>query len=216
MNQKGVVERDLTLKEAYYVFQSYWTTAPMAHLYGHFWPVRWGTPDEQKLVKVYSNCEQAELFVNGKSYGVKKRNSQDFPAAGLHWTVPFATGPNHLRVVARQGRQTVQDTLSFRYQTQTWTKPARLTLTKVAEANGRITVAAQLFDAQGVPCLDAANWLEFSLAGAGQLLDDLGISRGSRKVQAYNGRALISLEAKPGQSAVAVQSLGLTTAVLAL
>jgi beta-galactosidase len=216
MNQKGVVERDLTLKEAYYVFQSYWTTAPMAHLYGHSWPVRWGTANEQKLVKVYSNCEQAELFVNGKSYGVKKRNSQDFPAAGLHWTVPFTAGPNHLHVVARQGRQTVQDTLSFRYQTQTWTKPARLTLTKVAEANGRITVAAQLFDAQGVPCLDAANWLEFSLAGAGQLLDDLGTSRGSRKVQAYNGRALISLEAQPGQSAVAVQSAGLTTAVLAL
>ena len=25
VNQKGVVERDLTPKEAYYVFQSYWT-----------------------------------------------------------------------------------------------------------------------------------------------------------------------------------------------
>jgi beta-galactosidase len=42
INQKGVVERDLTKKESYYVFQSYWADKPMAHIYGHTWPVRWG------------------------------------------------------------------------------------------------------------------------------------------------------------------------------
>ena len=56
MNQKGVVERDFTTKEAYYVFQSYWTTKPMVHIYGHSWPVRWGNEGEEKMVKVYSNC----------------------------------------------------------------------------------------------------------------------------------------------------------------
>ncbi|WP_239691528.1 glycoside hydrolase family 2 TIM barrel-domain containing protein [Hymenobacter lapidarius] len=216
MNQKGVVERDFTKKEAYFVFQSHWATAPMAHIYGHGWPVRWGDEGEQKLVKVYSNCAQAELFVNGKSYGVKQRNSQDFPAAGLHWNVQFVSGQNQVRVVAHQGRQTVQDEISFRYQTQKWGKPARLTLEKVGETNGLTTVEAKLFDAQGVQCLDAANWMAFSLAGAGRLLDDLGTSRGSRKVQAYNGRALISLEARPGQTAVAVQSEGLETVLLTL
>jgi beta-galactosidase len=216
MNQKGVVERDLTPKEAYYVFQSYWTATPMVHIYGHGWPVRWGAEGEQKMVKVYSNCAEAELFVNGKSYGVKKRNSQDFPAAGLRWSVPFATGPNELRVVARQGRQTVQDQLSFRYQTQPWGKPVKLTLEKTAEADGLTTVEAKLFDSQGVQCLDAVNWVEFSLAGAGRLLDDLGTSTGSRKVQAYNGRALIRLRAEPGKTAVAVQSPGLGTVLLPL
>ncbi len=78
MNQKGVVERDFTKKEAYYLFQSYWTTQPMAHIYGHSWPVRWGSEGEEKMIKVYSNCAEAELFVNGKSFGVKKRNSQIF------------------------------------------------------------------------------------------------------------------------------------------
>ncbi|WP_022824934.1 glycoside hydrolase family 2 TIM barrel-domain containing protein [Hymenobacter norwichensis] len=216
MNQKGVVERDFTLKEAYYVFQSYWTAAPMVHLYGHSWPVRWGEDGELKMVKVYSNCAEAELFVNSKSYGVKKRNAQDFPAAGLHWNVPFVAGENQVRVVARQGKQTVQDNISFRYQTQKWGKPAKLTLSKVADTNGQTTVEVKLYDAQGVQCLDAANWVEFSLAGAGQLHDDLGTSSGSRKVQAYNGRAIIRLEAQPGQTAVAVQSPGLATVVLAL
>ena len=80
MNQKGVVERDMTPKEGYYVFQSYWAEKPMARIYGHTWPIRWGAAGEQKMVKVYSNCARAELFLNGKSCGVKQRNSQDFPA----------------------------------------------------------------------------------------------------------------------------------------
>jgi beta-galactosidase len=186
------------------------------HLYGHGWPVRWGDEGELKMVKVYSNCEQAELFVNGKSYGVKKRNSQDFPAAGLRWNVPFTSGDNQVRVVARQGKQTVQDELRFKYQTQKWGKPTRLTLQKISEANGLTTVEAKLYDAQGVQCLDAVNWVDFSLAGAGKLLDDLGTSTGSRKVQAYNGRAIIRLQAQPGKTAVAVQSPGLETVLLTL
>ena len=35
LNQKGVVERDGTPKESYYVFQSYWAEKPMIHIYGH-------------------------------------------------------------------------------------------------------------------------------------------------------------------------------------
>ncbi|MGI4872156.1 MAG: glycoside hydrolase family 2 TIM barrel-domain containing protein [Janthinobacterium lividum] len=216
VNQKGVVERDFTPKEAYYVFQSYWTTPLMAHLYGHGWPVRWGTPGEAKLLKAYSNATEAELFVNGKSYGVKRRNSQNFPAAGLRWAVPLAAGRQHLRLVARRGREVVTDTLSFAYQTQQWGKPARLTLRRVPDTNGQPTIEAQLLDAQGVPCLDAADWLEFSLAGTGRLLDDLGTARGSRKVQATNGRARISLLGQPGQTTVAVQSPGLPAVLLAL
>ncbi|NVO31857.1 DUF4982 domain-containing protein [Hymenobacter sp. P5342] len=216
MNQKGVVERDFTPKESYYVFQSYWTDKPMAHIYGQSWPVRWGEPGELKMVKVYSNCERAELFVNGKSQGFRTRSSQNFPAAGLNWQVPLLAGTNQVRVVAYQGKQRVEDQISFRYQTEKWTTPVRLTLTKTAEANGLVTVEAQLFDAQGVLCLDAINWLHFSVAGEGRLQDDLGTSSGSSKVQAYNGRAIIRLQATPGQTTVAVQSPGLPAAVLAL
>ena len=61
VNQKGVVERDGTPKESYYVFQSYWAEKPMLHIYGHTWPVRWGKPGEEKLVKVFSNCREVEV-----------------------------------------------------------------------------------------------------------------------------------------------------------
>src|SRR5262249_16623920 len=50
VNQKGLVQRDLTVKEGYFVFQSYWADKPMVHIYGHSWPIRWGNEDEDKLV----------------------------------------------------------------------------------------------------------------------------------------------------------------------
>ena len=126
VNQKGLVERDMTKKEAYFVFQSYWSDVPMARIYGHSWPIRWGEPGEQKMVKVYSNCDTAELFVNGKSAGVKHRNSQDFPAAGLRWLTPFSAGNNHLRVLATRNNITVTDEIDFLYQTEKWTAPTSL------------------------------------------------------------------------------------------
>jgi beta-galactosidase len=216
MNQKGVVERDLTPKEAFYVFQSYWTTTPMVHIYGHSWPVRWGEAGEQKMVKVYSNAPEVELFVNGQSLGTKKRDSQDFPAAGLRWLVALRPGENTFRAVARQGKTTVQDEMTQRYQTAKWGKPNKLTLEKTAEANGIATIEVKLFDAQGVQCLDAANWVRFALVGGGMLLDDLGTSSGSRKVQAYNGRAIIRVRTNGRRSVASVASEGLETVFLNL
>lgn len=216
VNQKGVVERDFTKKESYYVFQSYWAEKPMAHIYGHSMPVRWGDKNEEKMVKVYSNCDQAELFLNGRSQGVKKRDSQNFPAAGLRWSVRFAEGENVVRVVARKGKEVVEDQVSFVYQTAKWGKPAKMTLEKIAEENGLATVEVKLFDNNGVLCLDATNPLRFSLAGNGKLLDNQGTSSGSRLVQVYNGRAVIKVKLDQGKSIAGVVSEGLPAAFVEL
>ncbi|WP_352432869.1 glycoside hydrolase family 2 TIM barrel-domain containing protein [Mucilaginibacter sp. PAMB04168] len=216
MNQKGVVERDGTPKESYYVFQSYWTEKPMVHIYGHSWPVRWGTTTQQKTVKVYSNCDEAELFVNGKSYGVKKRNSQDFPAAGLRWQVNLASGNNALKVVAKKGKVTVTDQITQTFQTQQWGKPAKLVVEQIADDNGVVNAQVKVLDSNNVQCLDAANWIDFAMAGDGVMLDNMGTSGGSRKVQAYNGRATIKLDTKKGKSILSVKSPGLPTVFLNL
>jgi beta-galactosidase len=206
VNQKGLVERDFTLKEGYFVFQSYWAERPMVHIYGHTWPVRWGERDEDKLVKVYSNCPSVELFVNGQSAGVKKRDSQDFPAAGLRWLVKFRDGENALRAVGDTG---ISDEIKFVYQTQKWDKPARLLLREIA--NG---VEVKLVDAKGVQCLDARNFVRFGLAGDGELIDNLGTSIAARKVELYNGRAQIGIKSR-GRWIVSVSSEGLPTEFLA-
>ena len=216
MNQKGVVERDLTKKEAYYVFQSYWTNKPMVHIFSHNWPVRWGDDGEQKMVKVYSNCDEAELFLNGKSYGIKKRNSQDFPAAGLRWNLVFTKGNNQVRVVATKGKEQVADTISFQYQTEKWEKPATMVLEKISEAKGIATIQVTLQDNKHLQCLDAVNWVRFGLTGDGKLVDNQGTSSGSRYVQVYNGRAIIKVKTNSGKSVASVQSDGLQTVFLPL
>ena len=214
MNQKGVLERDLTPKEGYYVFQSYWSEKPMAHIYGHTWPIRWGASGEQRMVKVYSNCASAELFVNGKSAGVKQRNSQDFPAAGLRWMAAFQPGENHLRVIAKRSNVEVTDEIRFRYQTERWDKPTKFVLSEAGRANGVVTIEARLVDAKGQQCLDARNAVRFALAGDGELIQNLGTSTGSRQVELYNGRALIRARLSKGEAEVSVSADKLPTAFL--
>ncbi len=216
VNQKGVIERDFTPKESYYVFQSYWTDKPMAHIYGHSWPIRWGNKGDRKEVLVYSNCESAELFVNGVSQGVRKRDSQDFPASGLRWNCVYNEGPNTLKVIARKGKVTVEDSIVQSYQTAKWGKEAKILLTVSDCAEGVKQIDARLVDANGVPCLDSKKYIRFSLAGDGKLIDNQGTSSGSRLVQACNGTARIRVRTNGGSSIAGVSSEGIPTAFINL
>lgn len=216
VNQKGVLERDMTRKEGYWVFQSYWSEQPMAHIYGHTWPVRWGAEGEPRIVKVYSNCTAAELFVNGESVGERKRNSQDFPASGLRWMVTFKPGKNHLRVLAGKDGGTVSDEIEFEYQTAKWGKPTRLKLAEIARDAETATIEATLFDENGMLCLDAKNVVRFSVAGCGCMIDNQGTSTGSRVVQLYNGRAQISLRRNGGATDAGVTSEGIAPAFVTI
>jgi len=73
-----------------------------------------------------------------------------------------------------------------------------------------------LFDAQHVQCLDSRDYVLFGYTGDGKLMDDLGTSGGSRKVQVYNGRAVISIANKGGKGVASVSSQGLVTQLLEL
>ncbi len=214
VNQKGVVTRDGTKKEGYYVFQSYWSAFPMAHIYGHTWPVRWGDAGEEKMLKVYSNCEEASLYLNGKNLGTKKRNSADFPAAGLRWNAVFDTGMNKVLVIATKGNVVVSDSISFRYQAEKWGRPAKLQLQKIHAENGMTTLQATLLDSNNVLCLDAANIVQFTIAGEGELADKLGTPDGAAVLQLYNGRASIKVKTNNGRSVVSVSSKNISPAFI--
>ena len=211
VNQKGVVERDQTKKESYFVFQSYWAEKPMVHIYGHSWPTRWGDTGELKMVKVYSNCDEAELIFNGKSMGVQKRNSQNFPAAGLRWNVAYNAGENTLKVIGKKGKTTVTDEIKQSYQTDKWGKPAQMTLTKIAQTADFATLEVKLLDDKKVMCLDAKNVVSFGLTGDGKLIDNLGTASGSRVVELQNGRAIIRVLLNSGKSIASVKCNGIPT-----
>lgn len=77
-----------------------------------------------------------------------------------------------------------------------------------------MTIEAQVLDKNGVQCLDAATPVRFGLTGDGTLIDNLGTSTGSRSVQMYNGRALISIQTNGADSVASVSSPGLPTVFL--
>jgi len=214
VNQKGIVQRDGAPKESYYVFQSYWSDKPMLHIYGRTWPVRWGKPDELKEVKVFSNCREVELFVNGVSAGMRQRAATNFPAAGLRWQVKFNEGTNTLHAVAHTVSGDLMDEINQEYQTATWDVPATLSLKQIAASNDIITIEARALDRNGVPCLDAANFVRFGLTGDGQLLDNLGTTTGSRLLQLCNGRAQISLQMSGRKAVASIACEGLLTQFL--
>jgi len=214
VNQKGLVERDLTPKEGFYVFQSYWSHRPMVHIYGHTWPVRWGEPGERKLVKVYSNCDTVELFLNGASCGVKKRNSQDFPAAGLRWIVSFRAGDNRIRAVGHGKGAPVEDEVRLQYQTAKWGKVSTMELKESSRKGDLVTLELWARDENQVFCLDARTRVRFEIAGEGSLQDDLGTVSGSRVVELRNGRAEVTMSLRRGRCVVSASAEGLPTAFL--
>jgi len=132
-----------------------------------------------------------ELFVNGISQGRKKRNSQDFPAAGLHWNVPLKEGNNDIEAIGYHGKLRLNDKIQQVYQTQTWGEPAEIRLTQTVLPTEAIVVQAELVDKNGVRCLDASDFIEFGCTDSKALLQNQGTTQGSRRIQVANGLASI-------------------------
>lgn len=187
-----------------HVLQSYWSDTPMIHIYGHTWPVRWGKPEELKEILVYSNCPEVELFVNGTSQGRKKQDSQDFPAAGLHWNVALQDGNNQIEAIGYNGKIRLSDKIEQKYQTQSWSTPAEIRLTQTTLDSSTVLVQAELVDKNGVRCLDANDFIEFGSTDRKALLQNQGTTQGTRRIQAANGLASICI--KRGNTPVVVSA----------
>jgi beta-galactosidase len=116
-----------------------------------------------------------------------------------------------LKVTAKKGKVAVSDEITQVYQTEKWGKPVQMVLQKIDRKGDVTTIEVKLYDANKILCLDARNLINFDLAGEGRLLDNLGTSSGSRTVELYNGRAIIRIELKGGESVASVKSEGLPT-----
>ena len=85
-SQFGIFDLCGFQKDIYYYLQSWWQDEPVIHMWPHW---NWlGNEGEEKVITVYSNCDQVELFLNDKSLGKK-----DMPRNGhLEWPVPYEPG----------------------------------------------------------------------------------------------------------------------------
>lgn len=87
-NNKGLMTYDRKIKkDSFYIYQAYWTQAPMVHICGSRFTDR---APGQRNVTVYTNCPSVTLYVNGKR--VKKQKAVDH--ACVFKNVKLASGDN--------------------------------------------------------------------------------------------------------------------------
>jgi beta-galactosidase len=194
VNQKGLVDRAGRPKDAYHLFCCYQTDQPVCYLESPTWPVRAGEPGDRQRVRVYSNCAQVELFLNGQSQGVKDRAPDLFPAAGLVWWVPLQEGENTLRAVGTvPGAPPVEHTIRQTFVPDPPGTPERFIYhsepDRTPDGDPAVRVTVQLCDGAGRLVIDDRRVVGFALGGGGRLWVNRGTPDGCRTVQLANGRA---------------------------
>ena len=110
INSKGITTVDRELKDTYLHYQVILSSKPIVNIGGQIWKIRGGNADSNATcaqpVKVYSNVENIELFLNGNSLGNKKVQNHI-----VQFQVPFVNGENVLEAIGIVGNKTVRDLL---------------------------------------------------------------------------------------------------------
>ncbi len=194
LNQKGLMDRSGSPKDAYYVFKSYWSDDLFAYIESHSWTHRRGPEGKARNISVYSNCPEVELVHNGQPLGRKSRKVGELPAAGLNWDIQFTAGRNELIALAYQEeRMITTDTLLVTYEFQPAGKPDHIALSSRKLANGNYLIEATMLDKNKRRVLAYEKELYFSCDGAGTLLKHYGTPTRSQVIQMANGKAAIEL-----------------------
>lgn len=103
INQKGLWDMERKPKDVYYFYKSQWTDEPMVYIVSHTRRYYTGTSGDAIRIRVYSNCDEVELFLNEVSLG-KKVNEYVY-----NWDVVLRPGENRLNAVAQKGRHFIED-----------------------------------------------------------------------------------------------------------
>lgn len=107
VNEKGLVDYKRVPKDVYYFYQSKWSEKPMVYIVSHTRRKMIGKASEIKTIRVFSNCDSVELFHNGISLGVQKK---DFA-----WRIAMNEGEHHFEARAAKHGQVIYDAICFRY-----------------------------------------------------------------------------------------------------
>lgn len=153
-------------KDRFYLYRSRWNTKDKTlHILPHWnWKGREG---EITPVFVYTNYDSAELFVNGKSMGVqKKNNSTPQNRYRLMWN-DVKYEPGTVKVVAFDSTGKI----AAESEVKTAGDPYKIVLEadqKIIKADGEDIsfVTVSVVDKNGIPCPTAVDQLQFKVSGA--------------------------------------------------
>ena len=207
-SQFGIVDMCGFPKDYFYYYKAWWRKEPSLHLFPHW---NWhGREGDEIPVWVYSNLDEVELFVNGKSIG-----SQKVPQLGhVEWKVNFEPGAIEARgmkggkVVLTEKRETTGPVASY-----------RLTADRTeinADGEDVSMVRVEALDSEGRLVPTAGNTVTFNVAGAGKLIgvgngdpNCLESDKGPRR-SLFNGlaQAIVQSTKSPGEIQVEVVTRG--------
>ncbi|MGD0039883.1 MAG: beta-galactosidase GalB [Isosphaeraceae bacterium] len=214
----GIVDLCGFKKDRFYIYQARWRSdLPMVHILPHWnWPERVG---QTTPVHVYTSGDEADLFLNGKSLGRKKKGPYEYR---LRWN-DVAYQPGTLEVVAyRDGKEWAHETV------KTTGEPARVLLSvdrSEIRADGLdlAFVAVVVSDQEGAPVPRSHNLVQFEIEGPGEIV---AVGNGdaashepfqAKERSAYNGLCQVIVKGRsgrPGPITVKATSNGLKDAAI--
>lgn len=201
----GIIDLAGFPKDSYYLYQSEWTNRKVLHLFPHW---NWIEGQTIDMWCYYNQADEVELFVNGKSQGVRRKAhyGETLPDATEYhvmWRVKYE--PGEVRVVARKnGKQVGEETI------RTAGAPDHLRLSLDYQGKNTTFVNVEVVDKDGNLCPNAENQVFFSLDGKAEIL---GVDNGSpfsmerfkdNKRKAFFGKCLVVVKGKGVLKAKAV------------
>ena len=164
----GIVDLAGLKKDRFFLYQSRWSTTPVLHLLPHW---NWeGKEGDTIPVFCYTNYPKVELFVNGKSMGIKaKSNEGKYEKYRLMWNNVMYQ-PGEIKAVAYNNLGQIQKTEIIR----TAGTPEKIKLTAdrtslKADGKDLSFVKIEITDKDGNLCPNAQQMLFFKTKGNGVL-----------------------------------------------
>jgi beta-galactosidase len=230
----GIIDLAGFPKDRFYLYQSRWASKPMVHVLPHW---NWAGREGAKVpVMVYTNAEEAEVFLNGKSQGRKKAGAEPVALTAQKTVAPSGTfqtkyrllwevayEPGTLNVVAYSGGKPVATD-----ERKTAGTPARVRLVAdraAIEGDGEDLsfITVRIEDKDGNLCPLADNQVKFKVDGAARIAAvDNGNAATFEPFQAdtrkaFNGLALVIVRgAGKGEAKVTATAEGLEAGSVAL
>ena len=207
----GVVDLAGFPKDAYYLYQSEWTDKPVLHIYPHW---NWKTGQTVDVWSYYNQADEVELFVNGKSAGVKRKQGDD-----LHvmWRLKYQ--PGTLKAISRKnGKEIlVKEVKTANAPYKIRLSPDRSTIH--ADGSDLLYITVEILDEQGALVPGAENLVRFNVSGAGSVA---GVDNGdpvshdsfqANERKAFHGLCLLVVKSskKSGTISVVASADGLIT-----
>ncbi|WP_394708103.1 sugar-binding domain-containing protein [uncultured Bacteroides sp.] len=200
----GIVDLAGFPKDVYYMYQSEWTDKDVLHVFPHW---SWKAGETVDVWAYYNHADEVELFLNGKSQGVKTKGKDDFH---VMWRLKFVSGT--IRVVSRKAGKVV-----LAKEIKTAGAPAKIKLTadrNVITADGKDLsfVTVEVRDKDGNLCPNADNLIHFNLQGEGKIVGvDNGspISEESFKAnfrKAFYGKCLVVIQSGVNRGTVSLKA----------